>query len=50
MSLPGKGLEGHIYPTFVMSWWRHLEHHALGGATKIITLWSGAHGLMNYGE
>ncbi len=23
MSLPGKGLEGHICPTIVTSWWRH---------------------------
>ncbi len=41
MSLHGKGLEGHVCPTFVTSWWRHLEHHELGGANIIITLWSG---------
>ncbi len=37
MSLPGKGREGHICPSIVTSWWRHLECHALGGANKIIT-------------
>ncbi len=41
MSLPGKGREGHICPTIVTSWWHHLEHHELGGAKIIITLWSG---------
>ncbi len=48
MSFPGKGQEGYICPTIVTSRWRqcdvilaHLERHALGGATKIITLWSG---------
>ncbi len=50
MSLPGKGLEGHICPTSVMSLGRHLEHHAFGDATKMIILWSGGHELLNYGE
>ncbi len=34
MSLPGKGLEGHMCPTIVTSWWHHLECHELGGAKK----------------
>ncbi len=38
ISLPGKGLEGHICPTIVISEWRHLERHEIGGANKIITL------------
>ncbi len=25
MSLPGKGLEGHICPTIMMPWWRHCD-------------------------
>ncbi len=25
MSLPGKGLEGHLCPTIVTLWWRHCE-------------------------
>ncbi len=50
MCLTLSGLEGHICPTIVTSWWRHLEHHALGGATKITTLWSGGHELLNYCE
>ncbi len=41
MSLPAKGLEGHICPTIVTSWWLHLERHELGGAKRFITLWSG---------
>ncbi len=31
MSLPGKGLQGHICPTIVTSWWHHLERHEHGG-------------------
>ncbi len=50
MSLPGKGLEGHICHTIVTSWWPHLEHHELGGAKNIITLLSGGHELLKYGE
>ncbi len=34
MSLPGKGLEGHICPTIVTPWWRHLERRELAGAKK----------------
>ncbi len=49
MSLPGKGLEGHICPTIVTSWWNHLERHELGGAKKI-ALSSGGHELLKYGE
>ncbi len=50
MSLPGKGLVGHICPTIVISWWCHLEHRELCGAKIIITLWSGGHELLKYGE
>ncbi len=52
MSLPGKGLEGHICPTIVMPWWLHCDDiqssHELGGANKIITLWG--HELLKCGE
>ncbi len=44
MSLPGKGLEGHICPTIVTSRWCHLEHYELGGAKKIITCGHGGGG------
>ncbi len=47
MSLPGKGPERHICPTIVMC---HLERRELGGANKIITLWSGGHVFSMYGE
>ncbi len=50
MSLPGKGQEGHICPTFLMLWWCHLECHKPGGSKKIITLWSGGHEVLTYGE
>ncbi len=58
MSLPCEGLEGHLCPSLVKDWkdmyvpllWRHLEHHEVGGATKMITLWSGGHELLMYGE
>ncbi len=41
MSLPGTGQEGHICPTIVTLWWRHLERHEPRGSKKILTLWSG---------
>ncbi len=50
------GLEGHICPTIVKLCWRHCDimhmvvRHAHGGATKNITLCSGDHELLNYGE
>ncbi len=50
MSFPGKGLEGHICPTIVASWWHHLERHGFGGAKKYITLWPGGHELLKYSE
>ncbi len=31
-----KGLEGHICPTIVTSWQRHLKRHELGGAKKVL--------------
>ncbi len=34
----------------VASLWHRLEHHELGGAKEIITLCSGGHELLNYGE
>ncbi len=46
MSLPGKGLEGHICPPIVTYRWYHLEHHEIGGAKEII----GGHELLKYGE
>ncbi len=45
-----KGLEGHICHSVVTSWWRHCEHHELGGAKINITLWSEGHVLLQYGE
>ncbi len=36
MSLSGKELEGHICPTIVTSWLRHLGRHGLGGAKQIL--------------
>ncbi len=40
MSLPDKGMEGHICPTIVISWWRHcnitLDRHELGGAKILL--------------
>ncbi len=50
MSLPGKGLKGHMCPTILTSLWCHLERHELRGANKIITLWSGGHELLKYGK
>ncbi len=53
MSLPGKGLEVHICPIIVTSWWRHcdvIERHELGGAKNIIALWSRRYEILKYGE
>ncbi len=40
----------HYCDIMVVSLLRHLERHELCGSTKIITLWSGGHELLNYGE
>ncbi len=54
MSLPRKRTKqaymSYYCDATVASFLCHLEHHELGGATKIITLWSGDHELLNYGE
>ncbi len=52
MSLPSKGLEGHMshYCHVMVASWGHLERHVLGGATNIIILWSGGHEFLNYGK
>ncbi len=40
----------HYCNVIVVSLWHHLERRAVGGATKIIKMWSGGHELLNYGE
>ncbi len=40
----------HYIDDIVVSFLCRLDCHELGGATKNITLWSGYHELLNYGE